>query len=260
MSASIKLAIVAAMEREVRPLVKDWAVSEHEVSGRRFRLYSDGIAVLVCGGIGTEAARRATEAVISLCHPGCILSVGYAGALDRSLRVGAVVMPSRVIDASDGSIAVTRRGEGTLLTFSSVAGVAQKAKLAAAYGASAVDMEAAAVARGAQAHGVDFMALKVVSDEFDFSLPEIAKFVSSDGRFSSAGFALHAALRPWLWPSVIRLAVNSARASAVLCRELANFVAAYSSTTDTTPKQMTGTLPGPMHPISSNATMEEVRK
>ena len=59
-----KVAIVAALEREVRPLVKDWRVQEREVGGRRFRFFEKGDFVLVCGGIGAEAARRAAEAVI----------------------------------------------------------------------------------------------------------------------------------------------------------------------------------------------------
>ena len=61
-----KLAIVAALEREVRPLVKDWRVAEKEHEGRRFRFFEQGETVLVCGGIGAEPARRAAEAVFAI--------------------------------------------------------------------------------------------------------------------------------------------------------------------------------------------------
>jgi adenosylhomocysteine nucleosidase len=107
-----------------------------------------------------------------------------------------------------------------LVSFSSVAGQEQKAKLAKAYHAQAVDMEAAAVARGAEAHGLRFAAIKVISDEVGFPMPPMAQFVHVDGRFQAGSFAMYAALRPWLWGTVLRLARNSARASQLLCEYL----------------------------------------
>src|SRR5690349_20962155 len=53
-------AIVAAMEREVHALVKYWRIQEKEHSGRQFRFFENEQTVVVCGGIGSVAARRAT--------------------------------------------------------------------------------------------------------------------------------------------------------------------------------------------------------
>lgn len=61
-----RVAIVAALEREVRPLIRHWRGSEKEHGGRRFRFFENRELVLVCGGIGADAARRAAEAVIVL--------------------------------------------------------------------------------------------------------------------------------------------------------------------------------------------------
>ena len=105
----------------------------------------------------------------------------------------------------------------TLITFESVADVEQKAKLADAYGAHAVDMEAAAVARSAEAHGIKFLACKVISDTRDSRLPPIMRFVKN-GRFNTGSFIAHVAIRPWLWPGVMKLARNSAVASKVLSK------------------------------------------
>ena len=77
-----RIAIIAAMEREVRPLIRSWKVRMIEHSGRRHRLFEKGDAALICGGIGAEAARRATEAVIREVNPARVISVGFAGALD----------------------------------------------------------------------------------------------------------------------------------------------------------------------------------
>jgi len=69
---------------------------------------------------------------------------------------------------------------------------------------------------------VPFGAVKVISDESDFEFPALERFVDSEGRFQEARFALFAALRPWLWPRVIRQARDSRRATRVLCDALSN--------------------------------------
>lgn len=220
-----RLAIVAALEREVRPLVKSWRMSEKEHNGRRFRFFENGDVVLVCGGIGAEAARRAAEAIIAISDPSVVCSVGFAGSLNVGLRVGDVFRPRIVINAEDASRATVESGEGVLVSFGSVASPVQKLKLREAFAAQAVDMEAAAVARSAQARGKGFAAIKAISDEIDFQFPAMDRFVDAEGKFSEALFAFYAAIRPWLWPQVIRMARNSSRASHALCMSLRTFSA-----------------------------------
>ncbi|HUD67177.1 MAG TPA: hypothetical protein VMQ17_21520 [Candidatus Sulfotelmatobacter sp.] len=215
-----RVAIVAALEREVHGLLRQWRVIEKEHVGRRFRFFENDDVVLVCGGIGADSARRAAEAVIAIYAPGVVYSVGFAGGLDPGMRVGDILRPQRVVNAGDGSQIRLESGEGVLVSFQAVASPGQKAKLRESFAAQAVDMEAAAVALAAAARGVEFAVLKVISDESDFSLPAIERFVGPDGRFSEAGFALYAAVRPWLWAKVARLARNSSRASRALCESL----------------------------------------
>jgi len=215
-----RVAIVAALEREVRPLVKDWRVTEKEHDGRRFRFFEKGEVVLVCAGVGGGAARRAAEAVISNFAPELICSAGFAGALDPKLSVGDVIRPEFVINAGDGSRVSLGSGAGILVSFGSVASPEQKAKLRESYGAQAVDMEAAAVGRSAETHGIRFAAVKVISDAVNFEFPSMERFVDADGRFSEGRFAWFAVLRPWLWPQVIQLARNSNRAARALCFSL----------------------------------------
>jgi adenosylhomocysteine nucleosidase len=171
--------------------------------------------------MGAECARRATEAVIALYRPEQLISAGFAGALEPGRRVGEVLTPRTVIDAGDGSRTDTGAGEGALVSFGSVADRGQKAKLRAAYGAQAVDMEAAAVARGAQAHGLRFLACKAISDASDFSWPAVGRFVGPNGQFRTSEFAFYLSLRPWLWGRMIELARDSRQASARLCQSLA---------------------------------------
>jgi adenosylhomocysteine nucleosidase len=218
---SYKVAIVAALEREVWPLVKDWATTQRQHGDRTFKFFEHGSAVLVCGGIGPEPARRAAEAIMTLYKPALVISAGFAGGLDPALRTGHALTPRLVIDAGDGSRTDSGTGEGVLVSFGAVADSEQKASLAQAYGADMVDMEAAAVSRCAEAHGIQFMACKVVSDSRGQRLPPVARFVAADGTFQSLRFLAHVAVRPWLWVGVGQLARNSAIAAQSLCKRLA---------------------------------------
>jgi adenosylhomocysteine nucleosidase len=216
-----KVAIVAALEREVLPLVRHWRITKREHSGRNFRFFENVEIVVVCGGIGAEAARRATEAAIALYSPGVVYSAGFAGALEPGLKVGEIIVPRRVLNAADGSSVDTGTGEGVLVSFNSVASPEQKAKLADSFGAQAVDMEAAAVAQAAQARGVRFAAVKAISDESNFALPAMDKFVEPAGKFLTWRFTLFVLVRPWMYKSMLTLARNSNRASHALCNWLA---------------------------------------
>jgi adenosylhomocysteine nucleosidase len=221
-----KVAIVAALEREVSSLIEGCTRVARQYEGRSFVFFERkderNKMVIVCGGIGVEAARRAAEAVIALYSPTLVQSVGFAGALDASLHVGDVFAPAVVVDARDGSrteIEGANR-QGTLVTFMAVAGTDQKSNLARAYGARAVDMEASAVAAAAHAHAIPFAATKAISDEYDFEMPQTARFIDSQGQFRTASFALFAALRPWLWRRVAQLAGNSRKAARALGEHL----------------------------------------
>ncbi len=218
----LKVAIVAAMECEVAGQIRTATRVERDHAGRRFTFFERDDAVLVCAGIGLDAARRAAEAVISIYKPRELQSVGFAGALTSSFRVGDIFIPAVVVDGRDGSRVQIEDGEGTLVTFMAVAGVKQKTSLADAYSAQAVDMEAAAVAAAASAHGIAFRAIKVISDEVNFEMPETARFIDSQGRFKTAGFAAFVAVRPWLWPRVATLARNSSKAARTLAEHLKN--------------------------------------
>jgi adenosylhomocysteine nucleosidase len=161
--------------------------------------------------------------------PTVIYSVGFAGALDPGLKAGRVVQPAQVIDAQDCSRVILGEGQGVLVSFGAVATPAHKAKLKESFSAQYVDMEAAAVARAAQARGVEFAAVKAISDEFDFEFPSMDRFVDSDGAFRQGRFAAYVALRPWLWPRVLKLARNAKLASRALCNWLATALSRMTS-------------------------------
>ena len=97
--------------------MKHWRVRRQESAGRQFTFFESDRTVVVCGGMGAECARRATEAVIELYRPEQLISAGFAGALEPGLAVGQVLTPRTVIDAGDGSRTDTGVGEGALVSF-----------------------------------------------------------------------------------------------------------------------------------------------
>jgi adenosylhomocysteine nucleosidase len=181
---------------------------------------------VVCGGIGAESARRAAEAAIKNYSPEVVVSAGIAGALVPELHVGETIFPALVIDTSDGSrhetaihnapLGNTTLGKTVVASYSQVASAAQKHRLAKSYGAHAVDMEAAAIARAAQKHNLRFVAVKAISDEVDFEIPELSHFIQN-GEFKTRAFVVYGLVRPWLWLRVWRLARNTKVASENLC-------------------------------------------
>jgi len=222
-----KVAIVAALEREVRPLVRGWKSYRLPAADglHRLRFFESESAVVVCGGIGREAATEATRTVIERYRPEVVVSAGFAGALVPELRVASVLVPDRVILASTGTAFGTGvAGRGVLVTVAAVAGPEEKRRLAERFSAQAVDMEAAAVARAAQAEGVGFRALKAISDELDFSPPPTEGFIDARGEFKTLRFAVFVAKRPWLWASARAFGRNSALAAEALAKALAGFV------------------------------------
>lgn len=204
--------------------MRHWTHRDQAYSGRTFRFFEHGDAVLVCGGIGPEAARRAAQAVIALYFPQLIYSAGFAGAATEALKVADILTPRRVVNASDGSSVDTGTGEGILVTFAAIASPAQKFKLAASFGASAVDMEASAVAQAAEARGIQFAAVKAISDAVGFALSPMDAFIGPAGQFRTRNFALFLMLRPWLWPTAICLARNSSQASRALSAHLIQLI------------------------------------
>jgi adenosylhomocysteine nucleosidase len=211
-------AIIAALPREVKHLVRGW--QEHRLPGK-IVVYSNDLGVVACAGMGSARATLAVQAALSL-RPAVttLFSAGLAGACDPSLRVGEIVRAGVVVDTQSGERFSDSEFQQTLASAPSIASVAEKRRLFDSYRASAVDMEAATVARMARAYGLGFHAIKAISDEATFELQELARFATHDGQFREAGFAAYSAVRPQMWPKLFELAVNSKRAVDALTAEL----------------------------------------
>src|SRR5208337_3475886 len=199
------VAIVTAMRMELAPLLR--GKRAQQVDG--VELFEIESAMVALSGIGKNAARRAAEAVIRYAQPELLVSAGIAGAVSPKLKVGDVGWAREVVDAGTGIRHRTRGGDWLVVTAQAVAGPAEKNEFLRRYGADVVDMESAAVASVALDHGLEFAVVKAISEEADFVMPPLSRFVQDSGRFATGRFMGYVALRPHLWPLVSKLRADS---------------------------------------------------
>lgn len=224
-----KIAIIAAMEREMQSLVKGWKKSALSYDEKRFTSFERQGCMVAIAGIGRQNAAMAAKAVVQQFQPSILISVGLAGALIRSLKIASIFTPNIVVDAASGteyrrSADSSHLSGGVMVTSNEIAGAEAKQRLVQRFHALVVDMEAASVAQVAQEAGISFQAVKAISDEAEFVMPPMEKFIDATGTFHSGKFATWVTLRPWHWAKVMALARNSSRASKALCDWLARYL------------------------------------
>jgi len=225
----MRIGIIAALPGELMPLVRDWPkmpvargsgieMWQHEQDGNEL--------VAVCVGMGAAAARRAFTAAEFAGSLDVVLSVGWAGALSTDAKPGSCHFVSQIVDAQTGErFELDAEPQCRLVTSGHVADEREKQRLAASYGASLVDMEAAAVARLAQIRGIPMHCIKAVSDGVDARLPDLNPFIDIDGKLKTISFLAYCAVRPRYWGSLIRLGRNSAAGAIVLALTIKKFLA-----------------------------------
>jgi adenosylhomocysteine nucleosidase len=210
-------AIIAALPREVKHLVRGW--QEHRFPNKTI-VYTNNFAVVACAGMGAARATLAIQAAVAMRPVTTLLSVGLAGACDPSLKIGDIVHAGVVVDTQSGERYSNSQFKQVLVSTPAIASVREKQRLYESYRASAVDMEAATVARIAQSHNLPFQAIKAISDDATFELQELTRFATSDGQFREGAFAAYSVAQPRLWSKLFHLAGNSKRAIQSLTAEL----------------------------------------
>ena len=213
------VAVVAAMPVELAPLLG--RMKPRQVSG--VELFDMSVAVVAIGGIGEKFARHAAEVAIGEVRPRLLVSAGIAGAISPRLKVGDVGRIREVVDAGTGERYLTSGGEWVLATSQDVSDAAEKQELLTRYGADVVDMEGAAVAQVAKERGLEFAAIKSISDDAAFPMPPLMRFIR-DGKFDNAAFLLYIALRPRWWPVLKKIRANTGIATTKLCEALEHLI------------------------------------
>jgi adenosylhomocysteine nucleosidase len=210
-----RVAVIAAMEDELKPLVRGWSRESRNGVGlwRQRRGGAEWIAAFA--GIGEDAAARALAEAERDGPVDAVISTGWAGALREGFEAGRAYGVSGVVCARSGErfAAATPGADCVLVTSDRVAGLEEKRRLSVAFGAGLVDMEAAGLARLAARRGVPFYCVKGVSDGHADRMPDLNGFIAPDGSFRLTRFMLFAGIRPWHWPALARLRENGSKSA-----------------------------------------------
>lgn len=221
-----RVALVAAFAGELQPLVRGWPHSTRD--GMQFwaQRNPEEEWIAACAGAGQAAATRAFAAIEDGGPVDLLFSVGWAGSLRADVAPGSAHNVAGVIDVRTGERFRCDAGAGELWLATSprVADRQEKRRLAAAYPAALVDMEASALARLAAMRGIPFYCIKGVSDGLDDRLPDFNAFLGANGQFRTARFLAFAAARPIYWPALIRMGENSKKASQKIAESLLDFL------------------------------------
>lgn len=222
-----RIAIIAALPGELKPLVKGWERKLETTGVTSWSLRHDNtVWIATCAGMGSDAATRAFAEAEKDGKLNSAISIGWAGALDHSSLVGEAYAVAEVIDVRTAERYGVADSSGglKLVTTPTVASANEKRRLAKSYGAALVDMEAATIGRLARARDIPFYCFKAVTDGVDANLPDFNPFVTRDGQMRIFAFALHCASRPWYWAPLLRMGKNSVRAADALKLRVNSFL------------------------------------
>ncbi len=211
-----RIGIVAALPGELTPLVSEWK----RLDGNAWTgVVAGHECVAVAAGMGKDAATRACEQIFAGGRVDALMSAGWAGALSCGVKPPDAYEVKEVVETQTGERFLTGQEEGCrLVTLDHVADVKEKRRLAERYRAVLVDMEAATVARLAQARNVPFLCCKGISDGATDVLPDFSRFISTKGQLRMPAFLAHVAVRPRYWKNLGRMGANSQKAAVALRR------------------------------------------
>ncbi len=209
--------VVAALSIEVAPFIAS-LTSVRRYKGPRATIVEGELGTklvaVVVSGVGRNSATRGAELVLAGHRPRWIVSAGFAGALDPSLRRNDVFLAKELVDLDGGfwsidvGVEEPPRGpadprrdaieikSGRLLTVDSIVRTsAAKAELARDHKARAVDMESSAVAGFCSVRGLKFLSVRVISDDATADLPPEILSIAGGSKGFRLGAAFGAVLR-----------------------------------------------------------------
>jgi adenosylhomocysteine nucleosidase len=177
----------------------------------------------VANGAGARRAASALDAACEVFQPDAVISTGFCGALDPQLRVADIVVATSVAAADCRYEALpvsstSAHHSGVVCSIDRVAQTAEEKRRLRAGGAMVVEMEAAGVAARAQARGLPFYCIRVVTDLAGETMAnDFNAALRADGHFDTM-VILRATLRRPLarLPELCRLRQRSVRAACAL--------------------------------------------
>ena len=163
-------------------------------------------------GVGMTGATATTERLLRTGDVDRVIVIGICGGLDETIPIGTVLSPEVLVDGATGAEyrppawdPVELRGR--LVTFDDINLELQMIPQLVEEGASAVDMETAAVAAVCEQHGTSYAVFRSISDyATDGTVDAAVGAMARPDGSSDMGAALrYMVRRPWKIPGLMRL-------------------------------------------------------
>jgi nucleoside phosphorylase len=174
-------------------------------------------------GVGEKICRQRLEKFLRDQQFDCLISAGFAGALNDDLQIGDLLLAENfsTVDLSKTRASLSRLPIhiANLLTVSALIDSREdRNKLAHTSGAVAVDMETEFIARACAAHGVPLLSLRVVSDTPKelFPAPPDVLFDLERQQTQMLNLATYLFAHPHRVPRLVQFARRIARAKKIL--------------------------------------------
>jgi uridine phosphorylase len=216
-----RIALLAPMVSELRPLVKRGSLQSETIGGVRVATGRAGDNDVVAAkiGIGTERAARATERVLDTGQFDRVIVVGIAGGVG-SIPIAELVFPETVIDGPSGREYKPEPFDGIvprggLSTSDDLHVDDEMLRSFTERGVIALDMETSSVAEVCAQRDVPWSVVRSISDiagesPLDDSLLELA---GPDGTPQIGPTLRYLATKPQQIPKLVGLARDSMRAA-----------------------------------------------
>lgn len=197
-------------------------------------------------GVSGANADRAEEIAQGFLDGGAkaIVSAGLCGGLDPSLKNADLILGERVVSAQGDIVIADKKLAAAADKFSPrhvaifgsdeiVDSVDKKKSLFQRYAAETVDMESHGAARAAAKAGVPFIAIRVVADGHDRTLPKAAlRAVTPSGGVNVMNVLVDCVKSPQQFEQIFALGRDSGAATDVLRRDFGRFLGAFLSALD----------------------------
>jgi nucleoside phosphorylase len=206
----MRIAVVAAMPMELRPFVRAAGL---QPSGDDYTGTFAGHEIIAAKmGVGMTGATKTTERLLQSRDVDRVVVIGICGGLDESIPIGSVLSPEVLVDGATGAEYRSPAWDpielrGKLVTFDDFELELKMIPQLAKEGASAVDMETAAVAAVCEQHGCPYAVFRSISDyatdgTVDAAVGAMAK---PDGSSDMGAALRYMVRRPWRIPGLVRL-------------------------------------------------------
>lgn len=231
------ICIISAIDQEVSPILKRFSAKEiprlADFPAWRFQAF-DADVTLIQSGIGVRKAARAALTAVEL-QPAAIISAGFCGALSPGIAVGEVFLAEKIYRYSSGSISgvltTASRVNGSIGngirngTFITTDEIIEKNRiyplLPDPSAANMLEMESFSVAETCSARGIEFTAIRSVSDTADQDPSQLLRQISDrHHEVRMAKVALFIAIKPTRLSELLLLSKNATIAGRSLAEAL----------------------------------------